>query len=168
MRQCYRSTNGLFGTVRSVGVCNFSLDLLDGARDVLDVPLAVHQVEFHPLLCQRQRDLLEFAREHDHVLVAYSPVAWGAVFDVPEITAVAEKHNATPSTYTRTSRPQTSIWTNPTSLVSTPSIARNGLSTRLLAPGTGDQSPSSWVNTNFPMRSRSAIRSKAVAYSVSG
>lgn len=81
------------GKVKHVGVANFTPALLDEARSVLDAPITAHQVEYHPLL--QQEHLLEYAREHDHWLVAYCPIARGEVFDVPEIRAVAEKHDAT-------------------------------------------------------------------------
>jgi 2,5-diketo-D-gluconate reductase B len=47
-------------------------------------------VELHPLL--PQAELREYADNHDVELVAYSPLARGEVFDVPEIQDVAEKH----------------------------------------------------------------------------
>ncbi|QLH76113.1 aldo/keto reductase [Halosimplex rubrum] len=84
------------GVVRHVGLSNFTPDLLDEARDSLDAPVAAHQVECHPLL--QQDELRAYAREHDHWLVAYSPLAQGAVFDVPAVREVAEKHDATPAT----------------------------------------------------------------------
>jgi 2,5-diketo-D-gluconate reductase B len=83
------------GKIRHVGLSNFTPDLLDEAREVLDAPIFAHQVEMHPLL--QQEDLLAYAREHDHWLVAYSPLAKGAVFDVPEVREVAEKHGASPA-----------------------------------------------------------------------
>lgn len=49
----------------------------------------------HPLL--PQEELVAYAQEHDHWLVAYSPLGKGAVLDVPEIREVAEKHDATPA-----------------------------------------------------------------------
>ena len=83
------------GTIEHVGLSNFTPDLLDEAREGLDAPVAAHQVECHPLL--QQDELRAYAREHDHWLVAYSPLAQGEVFDVPAIRAVAEKHDATPA-----------------------------------------------------------------------
>jgi 2,5-diketo-D-gluconate reductase B len=83
------------GKTRHIGLSNFTPELLDEAREVLDAPLAAHQVEMHPLL--PQEELLEYAQRHDHWLVAYSPLAQGEVFDVPEIQEVAQKHNATPA-----------------------------------------------------------------------
>ena len=83
------------GKIRNVGLSNFTPELLDEAREVLDAPLAAHQVEMHPL-CQ-QEELVAYAQEHDHWLVAYSPLARGEVFDLPEVEEVAEKHDATPA-----------------------------------------------------------------------
>jgi 2,5-diketo-D-gluconate reductase B len=81
------------GRVRNVGVANFTPELLDEAREILDAPIAAHQVEYHPLL--EQDRLLEYAQENDHWLVAYSPVARQEVFGVPEIEAIADEHDAT-------------------------------------------------------------------------
>ncbi|MFW5978171.1 MAG: aldo/keto reductase, partial [Halohasta sp.] len=59
-------------------------------REKLNAPVFANQVEIHPLLQQEQ--LREFAADTDLELVAYSPLARGDVFDVPELTEVAEKH----------------------------------------------------------------------------
>ncbi|MFB6354773.1 MAG: aldo/keto reductase, partial [Halobacteriales archaeon] len=82
------------GLVRHVGLSNFEPDQLDVARDVLDAPVYAHQVELHPLLHQDR--LRAYAVEHDHWLVAYAPVARGAVADVPELVEIADAHDATP------------------------------------------------------------------------
>ncbi|WP_433627996.1 aldo/keto reductase [Halomicrococcus sp. NG-SE-24] len=81
------------GAVDHVGVSNFTADQLDTVRETLDAPLFAHQVEMHPLY--QQEELLAYARRHDHYLVAYSPLAQGEAFDLPAVTAVAEKHDAT-------------------------------------------------------------------------
>jgi len=83
------------GVVGHVGVSNFGPDQLEAAIERLDAPLAAHQVEMHPLL--PQRELHELAVEHEHRLVAYSPIVRGQVADVPTIVDVAEKHDATPA-----------------------------------------------------------------------
>ena len=83
------------GKTRHVGLSNFTPELLDEAREVLDAPIAAHQVEMHPLL--RQEELVEYAQRHDHWLVAYSPIARGKVAEVDAVRAVAEKHDATPA-----------------------------------------------------------------------
>ncbi len=101
------------GLIRHVGVSNFEPDQLDRARDVLDAPIAAHQVECHPFL--HQDDLRRYARDHDHWLVAYCPLAKGEVFATPEnrdiedpfatpvefdvsvMSDIAEKHGTTPA-----------------------------------------------------------------------
>jgi len=78
------------GDVERIGVSNFEPRHLDEARDVLgELPFA-NQVELHPLL--PQEELREYADREGVELVAYSPLARGEVFDVPEIQDVAEKH----------------------------------------------------------------------------
>jgi len=83
------------GKIENVGVSNFQPRHLDEAREILDAPVFANQVEMHPLL--PQDELVEYGREHDVNLVAYSPLARGEVFDVPEIREVAEKHDASPA-----------------------------------------------------------------------
>jgi 2,5-diketo-D-gluconate reductase B len=78
------------GVIRGVGVSNFTVAELDEAIETLDSPLVAHQTEYHPLF--RRPELLDHAREHGYRLVAYSPLAGGKVFEMPEITAVAEQH----------------------------------------------------------------------------
>ncbi|WP_224337181.1 aldo/keto reductase [Haloprofundus halobius] len=80
------------GLIDHVGVSNFTPELLDEARDVLDSPIVAHQVECHPLL--PQAELRADAREHGYSLVAYTPLGRGEIFDEPELVEVAEKHDA--------------------------------------------------------------------------
>jgi len=78
------------GDIERIGVSNFEPRHLDEAKEVLgELPFA-NQVELHPLL--PQEELREYAENNDIELVAYSPLARGEVFDVPEIQDVAEKH----------------------------------------------------------------------------
>lgn len=83
------------GTIRHVGLSNFTPELLTEALEVLDAPLFAHQVECHPLL--QQAELRRLAREHDHYLVAYSPLAKGAVTEVTELVTIADEYDATPA-----------------------------------------------------------------------
>ncbi|WP_436923885.1 aldo/keto reductase [Halosimplex amylolyticum] len=78
------------GLIDRIGVSNFEPHHLDEARDVLDEPIFANQVEMHPLL--RQEELREYTAEADIELVAYSPLIRGRVFDVPELSEIAEKH----------------------------------------------------------------------------
>ncbi len=77
------------GVTRHVGLSNFTPELLDEACDLLEAPVAVHQVECHPLL--PQEELRAYAREHGHPVVAYCPLG-RAQLEHPVLEAVAEKH----------------------------------------------------------------------------
>jgi len=78
------------GLIDRIGVSNFEPHHLETAREVLDEPVFANQVECHPLL--QQAELREYVAGTDIELVGYSPLARGAVFDVPELTEIAEKH----------------------------------------------------------------------------
>ncbi|ODR81840.1 aldehyde oxidoreductase [Haladaptatus sp. W1] len=78
------------GKIKHVGLSNFEPEHLEEAKEILDAPIYANQVEMHPLL--QQDELVEYAQENDITLVAYSPLARGNVFNVPELTDIAEKH----------------------------------------------------------------------------
>ncbi len=83
------------GIIDHVGLSNFEPDQLDEATEHLSVPILAHQVEMHPQ-CP-QGELLNYAREDDHWLVAYSPLARGQLFDHPVVSAVANEADAHPA-----------------------------------------------------------------------
>jgi 2,5-diketo-D-gluconate reductase B len=72
---------------------NFTPPLLDEASAISKAPLIANQVEMHPLL--RQNEMLEYVKKHDIYLVAYSPLAQGEVFEVPEVQEVAQRRGLT-------------------------------------------------------------------------
>ncbi len=78
------------GLVDRVGVSNFEPEQLERAVDVLDAPVFANQVECHPLL--PQEELRAACDEHDVAVVAYSPLARGAVMDDPVLTDIAADH----------------------------------------------------------------------------
>jgi 2,5-diketo-D-gluconate reductase B len=80
------------GAVRHVGLSNFTPELLDEAIDVLEADPYAHQVELHPF-CQ-QRELQRYAREHDHWLAGYCPLARGGVFGNEVLADIADEHGA--------------------------------------------------------------------------
>jgi 2,5-diketo-D-gluconate reductase B len=79
------------GRIDRIGVSNFEPQQLAEAQEITGGGIFANQVEMHPLL--PQTDVREACAEHDVELVAYSPLARGEVFDVPEISEVAEKHD---------------------------------------------------------------------------
>jgi len=80
------------GKIDRIGVSNFEPDQLREAIELSDAPIVANQVECHPLL--QQAELREVAAEEGVELVAYSPLARGDVFDVPELQAIADDHDA--------------------------------------------------------------------------
>jgi len=78
------------GLIERIGISNFEPAQVDEAIETADAPIFANQVECHPLL--PQADLRAHCADRDVAVVAYSPLARGEVFDVPEIQAVAEKH----------------------------------------------------------------------------
>lgn len=83
------------GVIQHVGISNFTPELFEEAIEVFDSPLFAHQVECHPFLPQDA--LRAAARENDHYLVAYSPLAKGTVIDSSTLFDIAAKHDASPA-----------------------------------------------------------------------
>jgi 2,5-diketo-D-gluconate reductase B len=65
------------GMARHIGVCNFTVALLDQAVAISPEPLVCNQVEYHPYLDQTK--VLDACRRHGVAAVAYSPIAKGTV-----------------------------------------------------------------------------------------
>jgi aryl-alcohol dehydrogenase-like predicted oxidoreductase len=65
------------GAVRHVGVSNFSLDRWQEAEAALGAPVLSNQVKFSLVDRAPERDLLPYARDHDRLVIAYSPLAQG-------------------------------------------------------------------------------------------
>lgn len=82
------------GVVRSAGVSNFTVDLLDEFLTHADHRPVANQFECHPLL--PQPDLVDACHERDVRPVAYSPVARGEALAHPVVQDVAEAVDATP------------------------------------------------------------------------
>jgi len=78
------------GLVRAIGVCNFTVPLLQQAVEALGAPLACNQVEYHPFLSQRP--VLEFLRARRMALVAYCPLARGKAARHPVIEDIGKRH----------------------------------------------------------------------------
>lgn len=77
------------GQARAIGVSNFSPAMMRRAQKHCAGAIINNQVEFHPLL--DQREVLATARELGIALSAYSPIARGAALKPNAITAVASR-----------------------------------------------------------------------------
>jgi aryl-alcohol dehydrogenase-like predicted oxidoreductase len=65
------------GTVRHVGVSNFTLDHWKGAEAALGGPVLTNQVQLSLVQRQPLADLVPWAQENDRIVIAYSPLGQG-------------------------------------------------------------------------------------------
>ncbi len=75
--------------IRSAGVSNFTIKHLKEALALNKLPICNNQVEYHPLL--NQRELYEYCGQQKIVLTAYSPIARGKVSHHQVIQNLAER-----------------------------------------------------------------------------
>lgn len=90
MEEIYHS-----GRAKAIGVSNFLVHHLQDILEDSDIVPAVNQVEFHPFLVQPE--LLNFCKEHQIQLEAWSPLIRGEIVSVPEAQKLAEKYQKTPA-----------------------------------------------------------------------
>ena len=83
------------GTVRNVGVSNFSAYQLSAAHHVSDVPIAVNQIEFHPWF--QRPDLVDYCRETDTVIEAAAPLARTEIFEDDTVRELTERYDRPPA-----------------------------------------------------------------------
>ena len=86
------------GFARAIGVSNFPVALLDEAVAASRAPLAVNQVEFHPFIDQTK--VLAALERHAMGLIAYCPLARGAVVREPVLSEIAGNHGVSPAVVT--------------------------------------------------------------------
>lgn len=82
------------GFVRAIGVSNFQIHHLDKLIEASEIVPAVNQVEFHPLLTQKE--LLAYTKEKGIQLEAWSPLMQGNL-DQPALKEIAAKYGKTPA-----------------------------------------------------------------------
>ena len=89
----------LEGKTKSIGVSNFTVDLLKELLKECKIKPAVNQVELHPYL--PQNELLEYCKQNDIVLTAYSPLGsrpgQESILDDPLVVNIAERNAKTPA-----------------------------------------------------------------------
>ncbi|MFW5713138.1 MAG: aldo/keto reductase [Brevefilum sp.] len=81
------------GKSRSIGVSNFTIELLEKLLDETDVVPQANQVEFHTFLYQKE--LLEYCRDKEIKIEAYSPIARAKFLDNDVLQKMAEKYDKT-------------------------------------------------------------------------
>jgi diketogulonate reductase-like aldo/keto reductase len=83
------------GKVRAIGVSNFLVHHLEELLPGCGVTPAVNQVEFHPLLVQK--DLLDFDESHGIRPEAWAPLTRGRIFSDPTVLSMAREYGRTPA-----------------------------------------------------------------------
>ena len=83
------------GKCRAIGVSNYMIWHLEELLNNSSTIPAVNQVEFSPYLYQK--DLLEFCRNHDIQLEAYSPLTKGYKLNDQKLVDVASKYSKSPA-----------------------------------------------------------------------
>jgi 2,5-diketo-D-gluconate reductase B len=83
------------GYARHVGVSNYTTAMMRKSLTVMNVPLSVNQVEFHPLIDQGK--LLAASAETGIPLSSYCSLARGEVFNYPILGEIGERRGKTPA-----------------------------------------------------------------------
>ncbi|MGO4889780.1 aldo/keto reductase [Anaerobacillus sp. MEB173] len=83
------------GLVKAIGVCNFQVHHLKDLMETCEIKPMVNQVEFHPRLTQKE--LLQYCKEQQIQLEAWSPLMRAKIFDNPVLCEIAEKHGKSPA-----------------------------------------------------------------------
>ena len=78
------------GKTRAIGVSNYEIFHLQEIFQNFDVIPSVNQVEFHPFLFQEK--LLEFCKNNNIQLEAYSPLTRGQKLNHPTLVGLAKKY----------------------------------------------------------------------------
>lgn len=79
------------GKVKSIGVSNYSMALLELLKTQAKEMPVVNQVEAHPYL--NQRALVQFDKDHDIVTQAWSPLGRGVTLDNTMLKKMADHHH---------------------------------------------------------------------------
>ncbi|MDW8802697.1 aldo/keto reductase [Clostridium sp. A1-XYC3] len=96
-KETWRALEKLYkeGRVRAIGVCNFKESHLRDLMEDAEIPPMVNQVEFHPYLIQN--DLLDFCKDNNIQLEAWSPLMRGNILKVDLLQELAKKYGKTVS-----------------------------------------------------------------------
>ena len=78
------------GKIRAIGISNFRQHHIDELLKTAEIMPMVNQIRLCP--GDTQDDLVNYCKERNILLEAYSPLGTGQIFKVPEMQALAEKY----------------------------------------------------------------------------
>ncbi|MFP4645720.1 MAG: aldo/keto reductase [Candidatus Woesearchaeota archaeon] len=85
------------GKIKSVGVSNFTVAHLEKLLPIANevgLSIVLNQIEFHPYLYQKS--LLEYCKNNDIAVTAYSPLAQGKIIGDAVLRNIAQNHDVKP------------------------------------------------------------------------
>jgi len=85
------------GKARAIGVSNFTVEHLEELKKTSNVTPSVNQVEFHPFIYEDQKKLLEYCKNNNILIEAYSPVSRLSRRVFPVIQNIADRYGKTAS-----------------------------------------------------------------------
>lgn len=93
--ETWRAMEDLYqkGTVKAIGVSNFRQHHLEALAKTAKISPMVNQIFLAP--GELQADVVEYCRQHDMLLEAYSPLGTGKIFKVDTMAAIAKKYQKT-------------------------------------------------------------------------
>ena len=91
--ESWRAMEALYnqGLIKSIGISNFKPHHIDELLKTATVMPMVNQIRLCP--GNTQDDVVEYCRNKNILLEAYSPLGVGKVFEVPEMKILSEKYN---------------------------------------------------------------------------
>lgn len=95
MQDTWRAFEELYeaGKIRAIGVSNFMPHHIEALMETAKIQPMVNQLKLCPGITQRE--IVDYCREHNILVEAYSPFGTGTIFNSPEMQAMAEKYNKT-------------------------------------------------------------------------
>ena len=79
------------GKVRAIGVSNFGVSHLEALLEDCRISPMVNQIEVHP--GQNQTEIVEFCRDYDILVEAWSPLGTGRMLANPVLNEIGEAHD---------------------------------------------------------------------------
>ncbi|MGG7143061.1 aldo/keto reductase [Clostridium nigeriense] len=81
------------GKVKAIGVCNFKIGHLEELKKTAKIMPMTNQIEIHPGCTQK--DMIEYCKENNIQLVAWSPIMRGKILTEPIMIELSKKYNKT-------------------------------------------------------------------------
>ncbi|MFY1069086.1 aldo/keto reductase [Enterococcus sp. AD013-P3] len=91
--ESWRAMEDLYeaGKIKAIGISNFRPHHIEELKKTAKIMPMVNQIFLAP--GEKQEEVVSYCEDNDILLEAYSPLGTGKIFEVPEMKALAEKHN---------------------------------------------------------------------------